>query len=216
VELREIRKSYDVVVSLGGACEVAAQIRRKSLRVFSGPLDWFIFLPIPKLIEALKSNFEGFMDLTNLQVQGKHDDNYAVRDTKYDCLSLHDFPVSKNSEKELRTYGEFKKKIDRRISRLYQKMGEGKSILFIRLYGGHDEITELEDCLSGLVRSDFALLVVNKSDEKEIKENHWDLPSTCGVEIFKADDIWSGHDPHWDILLDGVRVLERPGSWKGI
>jgi len=146
MKLIDIQRNYDTVISLGGSCQVAAQMARHSLRTFSGPIDWFIFSSVPCLIKALCSEFLGFMDYQNLEIMGSSDMNYVVRDSVFDCYSYHDFPLSCNEDISSH-YPQFKEKIDRRIQRFYQKLKNKESILFIRLLGESDDIRELESVL---------------------------------------------------------------------
>ena len=58
---------------------------------------------------------------------------YCIKDTYYNCFSMHDFPI--NSEKDLKsTYPSFKAKLDTRINQFLEKINSSESILFIRIW----------------------------------------------------------------------------------
>jgi len=211
MHLIDIQREYDTVISLGGSCQVAAQMARHSLRTFSGPLDWFIFSSVPCLSKALSSSFQGFMDYQNLEIIGPSETNYVLKDSVFDCYSYHDFPLCCNGDISS-YYPEFKEKIDRRVQRFYEKVEVKKSILLIRLKGELDEIRDLETVISRLTKSDVTLLVVNHSTEPTIKEIDWNLAKVCSVEIYNPPNLWSGCDQDWDVLLNGVKTLDNLDS----
>lgn len=211
MQLIDIQKDYDTVISLGGSCQVVAQMARHSLRTFSGPIDWFIFSSVQLLTKAIDSGFKGFMDYQNLDIISSTDTNYVVRDSVFDCYSYHDFPLSCNGDISSH-YPIFKEKIDRRIQRFYQKLKDKESILFIRLIGNSDDIRELAGVLGSLVKSDFTLLLVNHCTEQTVKEIALDIPKVCSVEIYNPENLWSGCDRDWDVLLKGVNTLDYLSS----
>jgi len=208
MHLNEIQRSYDTVISLGGSCQVAAQMARHSLRTFSGPLDWFIFSSVPCLSKALNGGFQGFMDYQNLEIIGPSETNYVLKDSVFNCYSYHDFPLSSNGDISS-YYPEFKEKINRRVRRFYHKMEAKKSILLIRLYGECDEIRGLRTILSNLTKADVTLLVVNHSTEPGIKEIDWNLAKVCSVQIYNPPNLWSGCNQDWDVLLSGVKTMDN-------
>lgn len=211
MQLKDIQRNYDTVISLGGSCQVAAQMARHSLRTFSGPVDWFIFPSVLCLTKTIDSGFQGFMGYQNLEILSSNEMNYVVRDKFYDCYSYHDFPLSCNGDISS-FYPQFKEKIDRRIQRFYQKLMDKDSILFIRLTGESKDIRELASVLDRLTKSDFKLLVVNHSTEQTVKEVAWDIPKVCSVEIYNPPNLWSGCDQDWDVLLNGINTLDNLAS----
>ncbi len=150
MNLEDIQKSYGVIVSLGGLCQVTNQIKRHNLRTFSGPLDWFYYPSLSDVNRLLQNRFKKFMKLENMVIEGSESygliesefDNqikwaeritYCIKDTYYNCFSMHDFPI--NSEKDLKsTYPSFKAKLDTRINRFFEKINSSESILFIRIW----------------------------------------------------------------------------------
>ena len=160
MNLDDIQKSYGVIVSLGGLCQVTNQIKRHHLRTFSNLLDWFYYPSLSDVNRLLQNRFEKFMKLENMVIEGSESygliesefDNqtkwaeritYCIKDTYYNCFSMHDFPI--DSEKDWKsTYPSFKAKLDTRINRFLEKINSSESILFIRIWGNRDEAVELK------------------------------------------------------------------------
>lgn len=66
MNLKEIKGSYDVIASLGSACNPAMELKRLNLRTFSGPLDWSVSLSLSDVNRLLKNKFSNFMELENM------------------------------------------------------------------------------------------------------------------------------------------------------
>lgn len=108
MNLQEIKGSHDVIVSLGSACNPAMQLRRHNLRTFSGPLDWSVSLSLSDVSRLLKNKFNGFMELKNMclidgsayvldeGINIQSTKSYFIKDTHYNILSVHDFPIIPN------------------------------------------------------------------------------------------------------------------------
>ncbi|MEC3034154.1 papain-like cysteine peptidase, partial [Bacillus thuringiensis] len=200
MNLDDIQKSYGVIVSLGGLCQVTNQIKRHHLRTFSGPLDWFYYPSLSDVNRLLQNRFEKFMKLENMVIEGSESygliesefDNqtkwaeritYCIKDTYYNCFSMHDFPI--DSEKDWKsTYPSFKAKLDTRINRFLEKINSSESILFIRIWGNRDEAVELKNVLSEITNKDFNILIVNfKEDISNIVEQNWGISRVCSIEL---------------------------------
>jgi hypothetical protein len=212
----DLRGEYDLIVGLGVSCQVAHQLRRKRLRAFSGPLDWFISESLSHVTRMIERRFEGFMDLAHLQVQGEHEGNYRVFDTEYQCLSVHDFPRARNTPQRLESYPEFKAKIDRRAARLLAAMDDpGCSILFVRHFGRAPdqncwnylvhEFHALIAALRAQVRGPFRVLAATDSPLGEYVQGDWGVEQTGLVQMpFSPADNWEGCDADWDGVLTGI------------
>ena len=200
MNLEDIQKSYGVIVSLGGLCQVTNQIKRHNLRTFSGPLDWFYYPSLSDVNRLLQNRFKKFMKLENMIIEGSESygliesefDNqikwaeritYCIKDTYYNCFSMHDFPI--NSEKDLKsTYPSFKAKLDTRINQFLEKINSSESILFIRIWGNRDEAVELQNVLSEITNKDFNILIVNfKEGISNIVEQNWGISRVCSIEL---------------------------------
>ncbi|MGA5679589.1 papain-like cysteine peptidase [Bacillus bombysepticus] len=223
MNLEDIQKSYGVIVSLGGLCQVTNQIKRHNLRTFSGPLDWFYYPSLSDVNRLLQNRFKKFMKLENMVIEGSESygliesefDNqikwaeritYCIKDTYYNCFSMHDFPI--NSEKDLKsTYPSFKAKLDTRINRFLEKINSSESILFIRIWGNRDEAVELQNVLSKIANKDFNILIVNfKEGISNIVEQNWGISRVCSIELPRYQDRWEGDDSDWDVILNKITL----------
>ncbi|MEK4551923.1 papain-like cysteine peptidase [Bacillus sp. FSL M8-0473] len=223
MNLEDIQKSYGVIVSLGGLCQVTNQIKRHNLRTFSGPLDWFYYPSLSDVNKLLQNRFKKFMKLENMVIEGSESygliesefDNqikwaeritYCIKDTYYNCFSMHDFPI--NSEKDLKsTYPSFKAKLDTRINRFLEKINSSESILFIRIWGNRDEAVELQNVLSKITNKDFNILIVNfKEGISNIVEQNWGISRVCSIELSRYQDRWEGDDSDWDVILNKITL----------
>ncbi|EOO30659.1 hypothetical protein IIU_04976 [Bacillus cereus VD133] len=223
MNLEDIQKSYGVIVSLGGLCQVTNQIKRHNLRTFSGPLDWFYYPSLSDVNRLLQNRFKKFMKLENMVIEGSESygliesefDNqikwaeritYCIKDTYYNCFSMHDFPI--NSEKDLKsTYPSFKAKLDTRINRFFEKINSSESILFIRIWGNRDEAVELQNVLSKITNKDFNILIVNfKEGISNIVEQNWGISRVCSIELPRYQHRWEGDDSDWDVILNKITL----------
>lgn len=223
MNLDDIQKSYGVIVSLGGLCQVTNQIKRHHLRTFSGPLDWFYYPSLSDVNRLLQNRFEKFMKLENMVIEGSESygliesefDNqtkwaeritYCIKDTYYNCFSMHDFPI--DSEKDWKsTYPSFKAKLDTRINRFLEKINSSESILFIRIWGNRDEAIELKNVLSKITNKDFNILIVNfKEDISNIVEQNWGISRVCSIELPRYQYRWEGDDSDWDYILNKITL----------
>jgi hypothetical protein len=204
MNLEDIQKSYGVIVSLGGLCQVTNQIKRHNLRTFSGPLDWFMKLE-NMIIEGSESYGLIESEFDN-QIKWAERITYCIKDTYYNCFSMHDFPI--NSEKDLKsTYPSFKAKLDTRINQFLEKINSSESILFIRIWGNRDEAVELQNVLSKITNKDFNILIVNfKEGISNIVEQNWGISRVCSIELPRYQDRWEGDDSDWDVILNKITL----------
>ncbi|WP_068774009.1 DUF1796 family putative cysteine peptidase [Paenibacillus sp. FJAT-26967] len=208
MRLKDLAGTYDSVFSLGQNCLPAIQMEKHGLRSSAGVLDWMISDSLTDVNRLLGRQFDGFMALHNMSVVEPDtlQPNYQVKDSAYQVISVHDFPVTRNSPQHLYTYREFKEKLDRRINRFLKKIKEDEQILFIRMHGTYEETAELEQVLSGLVTHDFKVLLVEYDQVQGIVELDWALPRTCAVQVPYAD-IWNfNSDKWWEALFTDIHA----------
>ncbi|WP_336771382.1 papain-like cysteine peptidase [Bacillus bombysepticus] len=223
MNLEDLKKSYDIVVSLGGLCQVTNQLKRHNLRTFSGPLDWFYYPSLSDTNRLLQNRFKKFMELENMVVEGSESygliesefDNqtkwseritYCIKDTYYNCFSMHDFPINPEENWKV-TYPSFKAKLSTRINRFLEKITSSESILFIRIWGNRDEAVELQKVLSKITNKDFNILIVNFAEGiPDVVEQNWGISRVCSIEIPRYQDRWEGDDSDWDKILNKITL----------
>ncbi|KRF18677.1 DUF1796 family putative cysteine peptidase [Paenibacillus sp. Soil787] len=222
MHLLEIKKSYDVVVSLGCNCATAYHLKRHNLRRFSSPLDWMKSPTLSDVTRMLMNQFNGFMEIENLclmgnashvvegfendEVRPNHIATYEVKDVYYNINSYHDFIAVQNQDWSI-TYPAVKEKFNRRVNRFQEKIIQDNSILFVRLGATIDETIELQSVLSKLTKGQFHILIVNLGQQSVVIEKDWEIDKVCSVQIpnFNGED---GVYSAWDTILDGITIKE--------
>jgi hypothetical protein len=215
MNLHEIKKSYDVIVGLGSACDPAIQLNRYNLRRFSSPLDWVVTLSLPDVSRLLKNRFKDYMTLANMKlIEGtsnvvedgipQHINSYFVKDFYYNVISVHDFPIIPNQE-WYTMYPAFKEKINPRIDRFLEKITNSKSILFVRWAAKYEDVIELKSVIAEITKSEFQILVLRPNNDLEsVKEAEWGIDDVCSVEVPNHP----GDFLTWDYVLKGITLNE--------
>lgn len=197
------RGTYHAFISLGAMCQTAHQLNRLKLRNFSGPLDWFTSFSPLKLSHILKTKFNGFMELKNLNLINIVDNHYVLRDMAYQVDSYHDFPVHYNPNQ---LYPQFKEQMDRRIPRFLKTIKTGP-VCFVRTHASSSEARLLEQALYNISHKNFRMLIVNLHNQpgKGVIYEDWGLQRVSSVTIPSGKD-WRGSDHHWDLIMKGFNI----------
>jgi hypothetical protein len=137
-------KTYDFILSLGGSCAVANQLKVRGLRPFSLPFDWvFCVSPdaLARLADCFRDDFARWMLTENLVEvdacdRNAHAKKFQYRDTFTGYRFIHDFAEPKAVCAEA-----VRDKYRRRIDRLYDKLQKADSIAlcFDAKYPGSEE-----------------------------------------------------------------------------
>lgn len=131
----EMKSEYDSIISLGGFCGAASQLRARGLRPCSYPLDW-VFMDSPESIEwlatAFANDFADFAMRDNL-APIERDGVGGLAPFKYKDLAsgycfIHHFWRSIDDGDG---YAEFSRTMHRRIRRMLSCFSPGKSVLLI-------------------------------------------------------------------------------------
>lgn len=130
-----MKKEYDLIVSLGGNCSAALQIRMRGLRVFSLPFDW-LFMEDPRPIEYLADGFEkGFSDFMLKENLLPHTDGWQGGVAKFKYKDAHTgFCFIHHFHKSIDEPGGYEavaSVMRHRINRLMSKIGLSSRILLI-------------------------------------------------------------------------------------
>ncbi|GIO33774.1 MULTISPECIES: DUF1796 family putative cysteine peptidase [Paenibacillus] len=206
MRVADLKGSYDAIFSLGDLCLAAMKLEKFELRPYAGPLDWMATYDLSQVNRLLRNRFAHFMEYNNLYVEKKVSDQlYLVRDTYYDFQSNHDFFTHNNFPPNLEAYPTVKAKYDRRVQRFMEKAHTSRNILFIRTEGSFEQAKELQEVLSGLVRHDFRVLLINHTSVSGIVELDWPLDKVCSILMPDADK-WMGNDHLWSQILNGIHL----------
>ncbi|KUP24634.1 DUF1796 family putative cysteine peptidase [Paenibacillus sp. DMB5] len=222
MNLQDIKIEYDLIVSLGSSCAPAINLRRYGLRKFSMPLDWMISASLSDVTRLIKSRFNRFMAFENLsRLDETHfylnDGNpvydnpdgqslsksYFIRDSEYNIISAHDFPIIPNVDWRS-FYPAYRQKLDRRITRFWANLVQSTSSLFIRWSAGYEEVYELRDILSTLLRGrSYTILILNPAEHLTVtRELPWGMEHVCALEVPGDMNDYT----NWDFILNGIRL----------
>jgi hypothetical protein len=203
MNIQALKGTYDGIYSLGDLCLTSIQLKKNDLRPCSGVFDWMGSPLLPKVNRLLRDRFSDFLNPAHLRVLGYADQCICVSDDYNLIVSNHDFHIGPNSLTHLGGYADVMEKYNRRITRFLNHMEFCKRILFVRTEATLEEATELESVLSGLVKHDFRVLVINHAEVGALTEQHWPLERVCAVQL-PGWDKWNQNDLEWTALLQGV------------
>jgi hypothetical protein len=219
LSLQDLKRSYDVVVSLGSSCLPTYQLKRCNLRSFSGPLDWVLSPSLSDLNRLLQNKLSDLMELKSMRMlNGPHynmlNDNseplksqtYQIMDTNYNITSVHDFPVVPNDDWSI-SYPAYKEKLTKRINKFLEKIINSNSILFVRTSASYEETVDLKSVLSQITDKNFNILVVNLVvGLQNVVEKNWGIEGVFSVECPHHQEVWHGDDSAWDYILNGIKL----------
>ncbi|MEV5116520.1 hypothetical protein MRBL20_004818 [Peribacillus frigoritolerans] len=214
-----MKRSYDIVVSLGASCLPTYHLKRWNLRSFSGPFDWVLSPSLSNVNRLLKKKLFDLMELENMSlIQGNHynllNDNsepqrgqtYEVKDINYNITSVHDFPIVQNEDWSI-TYPSYKEKLKMRINGFLEKITNSDSILFVRTEANYEETVELKYVLSQITDRNFNILIVNLVVGLEsVIEKNWGLDGVCSIECPHHQVVWYGDEFAWEYILNGIEL----------
>ena len=176
-----------MIISLGGTCCIAHQLRKKGFSQHAYPFDWIRIANMGNINYLLEHNFENFLNREHfifLKKSNKFDvdsgkESYIYKN-KY-CKFFHEFDKYIDDENFLC----FRQKYDRRIKRLYNILMTEKKILFIREVIRNLSINKLQK---------FKEIINNINPDLE-----WSLILICSK---KKSHKFQG--------LDNIKVIESP------
>ena len=206
-------ETYDAIISLGGNCSAASQLRMRGLRPYSLPFDW-TYMTEPKTIAWLCGGFnDGFSDFClreNLEPichEASGLAPYKYRDRVSGYSFIHHFWKSIETEKEYHVTYDI---LRRRIDRLLRVLESSPSVLFL-LATNFEYDPTLAVRLLDTIRNRYPGKVVDmrvmqhcvKFDNPLILAERWpdELPFEGGRyarRIFTYD--YSHTDTEWDFL----------------
>jgi|GEM_PF-2015385 len=121
-------ESYDIYISVGGACRPAHHLTVNDLRNEAYPLDWQMAYSLDTVIHLFKTKFvDFFIDIEedNIEWKGTH---RWIKDIKNNIISMHHFSRDIEVEKAQK---EFLQQMHKRFKRLDDKLEEAKRVVLI-------------------------------------------------------------------------------------
>lgn len=125
------KKEYDLIVSLGGSCAEANQLKVRGLRLVSYPFDWIFTkeaTSLERLVDCFREDFANWMIPENLveidpAEYDPHAAKYQYRDSFTGYRFIHDFLKPKE-----KSAVEVRDKYMRRIKRMYSQFFKAQKI----------------------------------------------------------------------------------------
>ena len=130
------RDEYDCIISLGGCCDVANQLKHRGLRPCAFPLDWTLMIddrPIRYLPEGIRSRFKQFCIRENMREFDSSSREYGVdRRRLEDVVSgfrfIHHFTVK---PEEVEAFEKTRLLLQKRIDRFFDVVAKSRNVLFV-------------------------------------------------------------------------------------
>jgi len=212
-------RRYDHIVTLGGWCQCAYQVRRRFGLETAQIFDWWV-TPTDSLVRLFAEDFAGLFQPENMLVVGNAE---SVMCAKYGVLHHHDFKRDPLDDKIVveavsAQCDENKKKYAFLLSRLRELRGR---VLFIRHGTGYVQYRHQEETTTAAVNDLVRLL-----DEKLPALDGFDLLH-LNVDLDAAardprvimdavdnhgDDSWNGSDAGWNAMFE--RQGLRPDHFR--
>lgn len=180
------------VVSVGGDCQPAHQIRRITGRDEAHFFDW-LQIRAEGAARLVDENFEGFLgdarELALVRAPYLH-----VRESRYGALLLHDLPLADDF---LAHVDAARQKYAFLAQRWRDVMASEAAVLFVWCGNeGSDAIGPLADALRRRrERRPFHLLALRS----DLQEPDWSLPNVSNRFLRQPEPyVWTGDDAAWD------------------
>lgn len=202
-------KSFDTIVSLGGSCATAKQLKFKKLRKCSYPFDWLFHNnneALCYLIKAFETDFSDWMKRDKL-IPLKYEERGDSPLNQYHDLNtgfntIHDFhkPVEDDEE-----YNAVITKYKRRISRLLDHISKSKHTLLIldaRYPVCINCLADLKKVIESKYPNDVVqvLLFQFNASENAYYENEWLAIRKMTRNHSNLE--YNGEPCEWDILKE--------------
>ncbi len=217
-----INQEFDHIISLGGHCQTAHQIRRHFGVDVAYPFDWWV-TPTWSLIELFETGFAEIFDEKNMRIVNEKTGS-AVTCARYGLMHYHDFDEAKVND----IYSPYlirvkcaqnNAKYSFLVSRFLKTSGR---VLFIRFAHGWTEFdTRVSMFDGGTVRRaykaitellpscDVHLLLLNDYKENEDLQEPGDKKIfTYDVNNYEAVG-WDGSDQGWDEMFSALQIRLR-------
>lgn len=185
------------IISLGGTCCIAYQLRFLGLREKAYPFDWVRINNLATITELIKNNFNNFLDKNKFifnSVSDRFDVDGKMLSYVYDnsyCKFYHEFKEYINND----NFELFSQKYQRRINRFIQTIRNSNKILFIREEIGNLSINKIKE-FSNMINDinpkldwKMKIIVRNKKYLQFKSENIDIILSDLKINNWKRDEL---------------------------
>jgi len=205
------KETYDLVVSLGGNCAAAHNLRYKNLRTAAYPFDWTYFNSdeaVYKLVDGFKDSFNNYAlkeNFKELPINPEHPDRIQYEDTYGKIVWANYFRYCENNDED---YAAVKEKLDRRFKRLIDEINKSNKILFIFSTSFQikpDAFCYLSSCLNEIYPDkDIHIRILSFNCEKDCIYENQNVKLYCYQRKISFQD-FSTTDKEWD-FLDSIKL----------
>lgn len=178
--------NFDLMVSLGGNCSAAGQLKQRTLQTYSLPFDAFFLrdeIDIRKMLKAFANDFNGCFNKLNLRLltgeeRGNSELKYQYQDMVSGYNIIHLFHDSKDNPDEYRRCVDI---LNRRLKRFYEYCETAKTICFFLTLTYEISMDLVLECYETLKErfntKEISLVVVNFSCERDefIESEHIEI-----------------------------------------
>lgn len=214
-EMEILKKEPCITISLGENCFPAIHASEHKVRIRSFPFDWNI-TPAQSLYDIFYNDFDGFLDLKNLVINGN-----AVLNKRYNFKFMHDFdvkdwydgpqgltPKDKIGEEDYKKICSY---YERRIARLYSVFNLNVPLYLFRRVITANEASNLYVLLkTKFPQSNFTLVCIQ--DEKWESPKVWEnRPGIIYIKMAHAVDgtYKSGQRrPEWTQIFKSLGLIK--------
>jgi hypothetical protein len=160
-------------ISIGGACNVKYQIDKYNNKCETLFFDWLL-TDMNSVIDILSCiDIKKILNKNNLKIEKGQNNSQIIIKSLSHCVSIHDLAKDFN-DNDIKN---FIQKYERRFNRIIENIKSLKTIYFIRF--GKILLEEKNNFIKTILNinpnSNFYLVVINNSEEKEIinKEKYY-------------------------------------------
>lgn len=133
---KTIRQQYDCIISLGGCCSAASQLKLRGLRPVSLPFDWTLMRddrPIRYLPKGLRNRFCDFClreNMVEFEKPGREHGRlrYRLEDLNTGFCFIHHFEAPPSDEN---SFLKVKAVLDRRMARFFETIEKSNDVLLV-------------------------------------------------------------------------------------
>lgn len=191
-----MKKTYDLIYSIGYACASTAYLKMHFLRSFSGPFDWTTNTDFASHLDIILNDFKDFMNkedfVSHTNWQGEQDRCDVYINKKTNMVFPHDFLLDVPFDE---IFPLVKEKYERRIARFYKKIQESEKVLLVWFQNNAqtpDEIITTKcNALMEKLGKKIDILVIEHDAEKtagEIEYRHLSKEITHVLAYIKEND----------------------------
>lgn len=193
------QQPFDVIISLGGDCQVAYQLSVNGLSKHTLPFDSML-ISYESLVDMLGCKFSGFMNPENIGFMVNANGEKSLCDERYGTRLFHDFNPQDDF---LKNYTIISSKYLRSIDLFINLVVTAHYPLFIRKTISKKQAIELKNLLAEM-RDGRPFLLVCLDDTQEIQSD-WQLADVRNYYLQQPEPYtWKGDEQAWKEIFKNI------------